>query len=63
MGKGRKVRKVKSNIADNESTKMTTSKGALQGTLVLPRRIRNTKSLLMHRPLAKDRNTPHSNPC
>jgi transposase len=31
MGKGRKVKEVKSNITDNESAKMTTSKGTLQG--------------------------------
>lgn len=31
MGKGRQAREVKSNITDNESAKMTTSKGTLQG--------------------------------
>jgi len=31
MGKGRQVREVKSNITDNESAKMTTSKGTIQG--------------------------------
>jgi transposase len=31
MGKGRQTREVKSNITDNDSAKMTTSKGTLQG--------------------------------
>ena len=31
MGKGRQLKEVKSNITDNESAKMTTSKGTLQG--------------------------------
>jgi len=31
MGKGKTVKEVKSNITDNESAKMTTSKGTLQG--------------------------------
>jgi len=31
MGKGRKIKEVKSNIIDNESAKMTTSKGTIQG--------------------------------
>ena len=31
MGKGRRVKEVKSNITDNESAKMTTSKGTIQG--------------------------------
>ena len=31
MGKGRQKREVKSNITDNESAKMTTSKGTIQG--------------------------------
>lgn len=31
MGKGRQIREVKSNITDNDSAKMTTSKGTLQG--------------------------------
>src|SRR3990172_2235271 len=31
MGKGRQVREVKSNITDNDSAKMTTSKGTIQG--------------------------------
>jgi transposase len=31
MGQGRRVREVKSNITDNESAKMTTSKGTIQG--------------------------------
>ena len=31
MGKGRVVKEVKSNITDNDSAKMTTSKGTIQG--------------------------------
>ena len=31
MGQGKKVKEVKSNITDNESAKMTTSKGTIQG--------------------------------
>lgn len=31
MGKGKRVKEVKSNITDNESAKMTTSKGTIQG--------------------------------
>ncbi len=31
MGKGKKPKEVKSNITDNESAKMTTSKGTIQG--------------------------------
>lgn len=31
MGKGKRVKEVKSNITDNESAKMTTSKGNIQG--------------------------------
>lgn len=31
MGKGRRVKEVKSNITDNDSAKMTTSKGTIQG--------------------------------
>ena len=31
MGKGRSIKEVKSNITDNESAKMTTSKGTIQG--------------------------------
>jgi transposase len=31
MGQGKRVREVKSNITDNESAKMTTSKGTIQG--------------------------------
>ncbi len=31
MGKGKRIKEVKSNITDNESAKMTTSKGTIQG--------------------------------
>ena len=31
MGQGKKPKEVKSNITDNESAKMTTSKGTIQG--------------------------------
>lgn len=31
MGKGKRPKEVKSNITDNESAKMTTSKGTIQG--------------------------------
>jgi transposase len=31
MGKGKRVKEVKSNVTDNESAKMTTSKGTIQG--------------------------------
>ena len=31
MGKGKTAKEVKSNITDNESEKMTTSKGTIQG--------------------------------
>ena len=31
MGNGKKPKEVKSNITDNESAKMTTSKGTIQG--------------------------------
>ena len=31
MGKGKRVKEVKSNITDNESAKMTTGKGTIQG--------------------------------
>ena len=61
MGRGKRVKEVKSNLTDNESAKMTTSKGTIQAITALPRLIKSTRSSLTLRPLAKTRNiTPCS---
>ncbi len=63
MGRGKRIKEVKRNLTDNESAKMTASKGTIQGYngVATVDRIKSTRSSLTLRPSAKARNiTPCS---
>ena len=60
IGKSKQKKEVQSNITDNESCKMTTSKGTIQGmTCVKQLRMRSIKSLFTLKRLVWGKNKPH----
>lgn len=56
MGRGRSRKEVKSNITDNQSAKMKTNKGVIQGYNGVATVDKNIRLWWMLKPLVKDRN-------